>query len=632
MKQLPFLVASLATLPSTLLMTPLMASESSANNKIQATKETKPNIVFFLTEDTSTQFLAAFNQGKGAEMPHMEGLAKEGVLFDRCYSSAPVSSAARTTLITGCYAPRFAGDFHRRLVPQEMPTGLHLFPYYLGQEGYFTVNAKKTDYNIKYDSNEWDIIKGRMGDWRKRKSGQPFFFQRSYMETHESRLQFSEEFYRTHKTIHDPAKVNLQPFIQDSPLSRYTYAHFYDRIRMADDELGKLVSMLKEDGVLDNTFIFFFGDNGGTTPGTKGYTNDIGFHVPLMVYVPKLWRAKLDIPYGEHTKALVDFSDLTATALNLAGVAIPKQMDGQPFLGPNSTLGKEAVHCYGDRFDELYSFNRVMYKGNYRYARNYQPYHTQSLWAFYRYRQLAFLEWKSMYQDGKLDTKQSAFFQAMPTEELYDLITDPNELHNLATDVSYRSELNQMRNESNTYLIKQADLGFYPETVLLKEAQENPDNWGNAHRKQIESYLEMADQDLCGWDQAKEKVTAGLQSADPVLRWWALDVCAYYGKQTKSLREQIKTSLAASNPAYVRARALVALAEQGVRPAGNQFKEMLKQCQNGAETLLILNEITHLIENKLMDPFVMNSKDCAKTVTGMNERIAYINNYSLIVD
>jgi len=620
----------LPTLSFTCLITPVVGSPLTKTNKQLPPKATKPNIVFFLTEDTSTQFLAAFNQGKGAEMPHMESLAKHGVLFDRCYSSAPVSSAARTTLVTGCYAPRFAGDFHRKLVPQQMPTGLHLFTYYLGQQGYYTVNAKKTDYNIKYDPNEWDIITGKMGDWRHRKPGQPFFFQRSYMETHESRLQFSEQYYRTHKTTHDPRAVNLQPFIQDTPLSRYTYAHFYDRIRMADDELGQLVSMLKEDGELDNTFIFFFGDNGGTTPGTKGYTNDIGFHVPLMVYVPKSWRGKLNLPYGQHTQALVDFSDLTATALNLAGVDIPKQMDGQPFLGPNSTLGKETIHCYGDRFDELYSFNRVMYKGNYRYARNYQPYHTQSLWAFYRYRQLAFLEWKRMYQDGKLDAKQSSFFEPFAPEELYDVKHDPNELHNLATDANYRSILKSMREESNAYLIQEADLGFYPETIILSQAKANPDHWGDAHRQQIESYLKMADQDLWGWDQAKSQVKSGLQSADPVLRWWALDVCAYYGRQASSLYTQIQENLTVSNPAFVQARALVALAEQGIRPTGKQFKTILKRCKNGAETLLILNEITHLMENQLISPFILKKKDCPKEVFGMEERISYLNNYSLM--
>lgn len=53
--------------------------------------------------------------------------------------------------------------------------------------------------------------------------------------------------------------------------------------------------MLEEDAFLDNTFIFYFGDNGGSLPGTKGYTNELGLNVPLVVYVPEKWRNRLPV-------------------------------------------------------------------------------------------------------------------------------------------------------------------------------------------------------------------------------------------------------------------------------------------------------------------------------------------------
>lgn len=73
-----------------------------------------PNIIFFLTEDLSPQFLQMYNPGQyGGKTPNVEKLYKEGgLLFSHAYSNASVSSAARTTLITGCYAPRFDGAFH----------------------------------------------------------------------------------------------------------------------------------------------------------------------------------------------------------------------------------------------------------------------------------------------------------------------------------------------------------------------------------------------------------------------------------------------------------------------------------------------------------------------------------------
>ena len=87
-------------------------------------------------------------------------------------------------------------------------------------------------------------------------------------------------------TEHNPEDVNLLPFHPDTRTFRYSYATFYDKIKQVDQELGTLIEMLEEDGELDNTFIFYFGDNGGCLPGSKGYTGETGLKVPLVVYIP----------------------------------------------------------------------------------------------------------------------------------------------------------------------------------------------------------------------------------------------------------------------------------------------------------------------------------------------------------
>ncbi len=127
--------------------------------------------------------------------------------------------------------------------------------------------------------------------------------------------------------------MSIHPIHPDTPLFRYTYATFYDCIMESDRELGKLINMLKEDGELDNTFIFYFGDNGGSLPGTKGYTNELGLNVPLVVYVPEKWRKLLPVKIGEHTKGFVSFVDLGPTIMHLAGIDIPQNIDGTPVLG-----------------------------------------------------------------------------------------------------------------------------------------------------------------------------------------------------------------------------------------------------------------------------------------------------------
>ena len=294
--------------------------------------EERPNFVWFMAEDIAPQFMGLYNDGKGAQTPNLERLARDGVIFSNAYSNAPVSSAARSTLITGCYAPRLGVSWHRKLEQVPMPDGLQMFPSYLREAGYHTSNAAKTDYNCFMDENAWDQVKGKMGEWRSRPDkNQPFFFVRTNAASHESCLHFDEGTMNIKQTEHDPSKVNLLPFHPDTRTFRYTYATFYDKIRRVDDELGTLMDMLEEDGVLDNTFIFYFGDNGGSLPGSKGYTGETGLQVPLVVYIPKKWRDRIPLSVNSRTDGFVSFMDFGPTLLHLAGLEVPKKMDGTRF-------------------------------------------------------------------------------------------------------------------------------------------------------------------------------------------------------------------------------------------------------------------------------------------------------------
>lgn len=587
----------------------------------------KPNIVWFLTEDLSTHYLALYNNGNGAETPNVLWMAQNGVTYTNAYSNAPVSSAARTTLITGCYAPRFAGSFHRRLQNMTMPEGLRMFPSYLKEAGYYTCNAQKTDYNVKLDKTAWDNIKGELDSWKDRADkSQPFFFQRSNMLTHESKLQFDEETYSSVKTVHDPSKVYLHPSLPDTELIRYTYATFYDRIHDSDEELGKLISMLKEEGVLDNTIIFYFGDNGGSLPGTKGYTDDIGIHVPLVVYVPEKWREKLGIEKGCIADEPVSFMDFAPTVLKLVGVEVPEQMDGQPFLGEEKK--EDFIVGYGDRFDELYAFNRTLRKGKYRYARNYQPYHTQSLFALYRYKQLSFREWKDMFVYGKLNENQSSFFMPFGPEELYDLEKDPYEMNNLANDKKYKNVLAEMRNELNAYLVKKADLGFFPETVVLEEGMANPATWGSNNRGRIKKFADIAQLQTEKYSaKVEDMLKKSLQSDDAVERMWALTTCSYFAKKASALK-QYAEKLLTDERSFVRSRAMVFLSELGESFSKDDVLAVLGNVKTGAETMYILNDLTHMFENNLISPFKIKKDELKKKCSGVDWRVKYLNSYA----
>lgn len=595
----------------------------------QEVQREHPNFVWFMTEDVSKHYLSLYNEGKcGAVTPNVERLANEGIVFNNAYSNAPVSSAARSTLITGCYAPRLGVSFHRKLEQVPMPEGLNMFPSYLRKVGYHTSNAAKTDYNCFMDKTAWDIVNGKMGEWRNRPDkSKPFFHVRTNAVTHEGKLQFKETALRETPTVNSPSDVFVHPYHPDTELFRYTYATFYDRIQDSDRELGELISMLEADGELDNTFIFYFGDNGGSLPGTKGYTTETGLQVPLVVYVPKKWRDKLPIKTATRADGFVSFMDLGPTLLHLAGIQIPEQMDGTPFLGTDISLKKlnarDEVYGYGDRFDELYAFNRTLRKGNFKYSRNFQPYHSKALYAFYRYKQAAFREWKELYEAGKLNAVQSRFFEPQGVEELYDLSVDPYEIRNLAADPAYAAKLKELRALLKTYMINEHDLGFFPECEWLERGRQNPARFGLEHAASIRKYSDVADLELYRFADVESSLRTALKSPDAVERYWGATVCASFGKAASSLYGEL-SNLLNDSQAYVRSRAIVALSRVKQLDPVVPMKNALGMTKSGAESLLILNDITYLQDAGLGYHFVLQTTDVPQKCSGVDWRLKYL--------
>ena len=586
----------------------------------------RPNFVWFMAEDISKHYFQLYNDGReGVSTPNVEQMAEQGVTFMNAYSNAPVSSAARSTLITGCYGPRLGISLHRKQELVQMPEGLNMFPAYLRAAGYHTSNAAKTDYNCMLDKSAWDIVAGCIGDWRKRESKDtPFLHVITHVGCHESCLQFNESAFKKKPTRNNPDLVTIHPNHPDTKKFRYTYATLYDRIQDADTRLGIVLDLLREDGLLDNTIVFFMGDNGGCLPGTKGYTGNIGVQVPLVAYVPEKWRKYLHLPAGEKVTGLVSFMDLGPTLLHLAGVEVPEQMDGTPFMGHDLTLEdinkRDEMFGYGDRYDELYAFNRIYRKGNFRYSRNFLPYHPQSLFAFYRYKQAAFREWKEMYEKGQLNEAQSRFFQPQGTEELYDLEKDPYEIHNLANDPQYQSVLKDMRKGVKKNMLKKNDLGLIPEPVWLNASREmGPVPYGKQQHKRLKTYSDVADLELVSFDKGQKKAMKALQSADPVERYWAATAYATWGKDAASVAGQLRQLAEAEKVGYVRSRLQVALARMGQTLKPNEIKVTLALSGDAVESLFILNDVTYLHEQQAVPGLHLRKSDVKGEIAGPNK-------------
>jgi arylsulfatase A-like enzyme len=556
----------------------------------------RPNVVWLVSEDNSIHFLKHFD-AHGAPAPRIEALANHGVTYDHAFSNAPVCSVARTTLATGCYGPRIGTQFHRKSVTVPLPDDVEMFPEYLRQAGYYTANNHKTDYNAHPGKGVWDDS-SKKATWRHRKEDQPFFYMQSFSVCHEGSLHFTDKVMQQEKTKTDPETVFVAPYHPQTPTFKYTYARYHDRIMEMDQQIGGVVDQLTKDGLLEDTFIFYFGDHGGVLPRGKGYAYESGLHVPLVVRIPDRWKHLVDAEMGSHQTGFVSFIDFGPTVLNLAGVKMPAGVDGVPFLG-NGVDQKEVEtrdECFGyaDRFDEKYDVVRTLRKGRFEYIRNYQPFNFDGLQNNYRYKMLAYQEWRTLYKADRLNETQRQFFETRPAEQLFDVEADPHETKNLATDPAYAKTLQDMRQRLAEKVKSLPDLSLFPESVLADQAFQNPVKFGQVHKQQIAALVDVADLMLRKFPEAMPGIRTALASADPATRYWGLIVCSAFGEQAAGFTLTAKELAAKDDNVLVRVRAAEFLGLIKAADPAEVMSDALQKTESGIEAGLILNSLTLL--------------------------------------
>ncbi len=597
---------------------------SAAENKDAA----QPNFVWLISEDNSKHFLKLFDP-TGAPTPNIAGLAKEGLIFEHAFSNAPVCSVARTTLITSCYGPRIFTQFHRRSVLAPMPQGVKMFPAYLRDAGYYTTNNSKTDYNAIAGKNVWDES-SRKAHWRNRKAGQPFFHKQSFGASHESSLHFPASVMKVATTT-DPQSVVLPPYHPDTKTFRYTYARYHDRIREIDRQIGQVVQQLKDDNLMDSTFIFYFGDHGGVLPRGKGYAYESGLHVPLVVYTPPKFRHLSPFAADAKVQGFVSFVDFGPTLLNLAGIKPPAGIDGVPFLGEgiseSEVNSRDEAFGYADRFDEKYDLVRTLRKGRYKYIRNLQPFNFDSLQNNYRYKMLAYQEWRKLYREGELNAVQSQFFRPRAAEALYDLKTDPHETVNLASEPSHAATLAMMRLNLTNRMKNMPDLSMLPESELVANVAQNPVATGQKRKEEIAALVDIANYCLQPFEKSRPRIAAALESDNEWKRYWGLIVCSCFGKQAAEFYPSAKKLAAEDENQLVRVRAAEFLALTGAAQPQAVILDALSKVESPTAGNLILNTLVLLRDGKPGYKFAFDPANLQPTVRKNSEvqrRIAYL--------
>jgi arylsulfatase A-like enzyme len=589
----------------------------------------QPNILWITSEDNSKHYLKLFDE-HGVETPNIDKLASQGLIYTHAFSNAAVCSAARSTLISGCYGPRLATHYHRNQQKVDMPDSVEMFPAYLRKAGYYTTNNSKEDYNIFKADNVWDES-SKKASWKNRAEGQPFFHVFNIGVCHESSLHFSKEKMDTTKTTTDPATVFVQPNHPNTQLFKYTNAYYRDRIIAMDKRLGKVIEDLKDEGLFESTFIFYYGDHGGVLPGSKGYLYETGLHVPLVVHIPEKYKHLVDAKVGSKVEGFVSFVDFGPTVLSIAGVDIPQGMDGRPFLGKLVTIeevnARDETYSYADRFDEKYDMVRALRKGKYKYIRNYQPFNYDGMMNQYRYRQLAYQEWFDLYENGKLNATQSFFFESRKPEMLFDVEADPYETNDLSSDEQYAETLKLVRDRLNVKETQLPDLSFYPEHFLINNAFDNPVQFGQTHKEDIQAYMDIADLALSEFSEVKEDIKVSLTSEDPWLRYWGIIVCSTFGEQAAEFVSMAKEMSKNDSEIINKVRAAEFLGLIKAVDPSEVMTNALYDSQDETEVLLILSSIVLMHDVHHNYAFRIDADKISESIRNANQvsrRLQYL--------
>ena len=428
----------------------------------------RPNILWISLEDISPD-LRCYGDAY-AITPHIDRLAQQGVLFTNAFSHSGVCAPTRSGIITGMY-PTTIGTHHMRAngVP---PAYVRCFTEYLRNAGYYCTNDAKTDYQFAAPITAWDDNR-RGAHWRNRPdSTSPFFCVINLTSTHESRIRQPEQAYQKLRASlmpeqrHDPAAALVPPYYPDTPLTRSDWARYADLITFTDRRVGKILQDLEEDGLADETVVFFWGDHGRGLPRAKRWIYDSGIRVPLIVRWPG------HVPEGARRDDLVCFLDLAPTALALAGVAVPEHFQGQVILGPERAKEREFIFAARDRMDETRDIIRAVRDKRFKYIRNFMPELPYAQTIDYMDQMPTMRELRRLHEAGELNEHQRLFFRdRKPVEEFYDTLADPHEIRNLVADPTFQPQLQRMRVALDVWARETEDLGLIPEPILDDRAR-----------------------------------------------------------------------------------------------------------------------------------------------------------------
>lgn len=436
----------------------------------------KPNFLFIIADDCTYTDLEIY--GGQAKTPHLNGLAKEGMMFSKCFQAAPMCSPTRHCLYTGIYPVKSGAHPNHTFVK----SGTKSIAHYLKAAGYRVALSGKSHINPPASFPfEYSNAKGKEGG-----AGNPnmealdsLFEQAAQTTQPVAAFVCSNEphtpYDKGNPSAYPIDQLQLPPHYVDTLETRTEFSKYLAEITYFDKQVGQCLRLLKKHGLEKNTLVMVVSEQGNAFPFAKWTCYDKGLQSGMIVR----WPGKVEP--DSQSNAMVEYVDVVPTFIQAAGLEFPPHLEGQSFLpvlrgrtkahkqysfGLQTTRGiNHGSECYGIR---------TVRSDRFRYIRNlsseisFQNTMMRSDW---------WKSWQRKADNGNHHARQMVLrFQERPTEELYDSLNDPWNLNNLANQPEFQDQKKQLSAILDAWMNDQGDLGQATE-LSAKERQ-----WRNRKR------------------------------------------------------------------------------------------------------------------------------------------------------
>lgn len=436
---------------------------------LTAIAQQPPNILLIVSEDNGPE-LGSY--GAPVKTPHLDRLAKHGVLFRRAFVPQAGCSQSRAALLSGLY-PHQNGQIGLATWKYQMyqaatpniPRSLKAAGYTTGIIGKLHINPESAfpfDFVAIPGSN---FARKNMQDYSAKAlqfmtdSKEPFYLQVNHPDAH---APFIPQVDGLPKKPLTGADVEALPYMAlDHPKLRQSTADYYNCMMRLDSYVGQLIKALKKSGKYKNTLIIYIGDHGADLLRGKRTSYEGGLRIPMIIS----WKGQVlkNIQLNELTSTL----DLYPTLLELAGLPIPKYLPGRslmPLLTGKPTEWRRYlftefhVHSNHNPFPQ-----RTVRDDRYKLIWNPLAGTTNPGYEFTLSHTVKIPEEDLLTNADPLVKEAYQRMKTPPEYELYDLQNDHFELRNLAEEETHQEVRLRLQQELRDWQQSTADPLVDPE-------------------------------------------------------------------------------------------------------------------------------------------------------------------------